>query len=130
MTSTEATLEEDKWIDSSLGIQHLLSNMWEKYRARQGLKKETWLCFKSSSKWIGSDNADEGTMKTEYNFKFDNLSVIPDRVHGWLTSEDNSYGVVLDNWINGKVESKASFTIYPKYHEFTNDFKVHHCRED
>ena len=46
-------------------------------------------------------------------FTFSNASDIPDSIDVWVTSEKNSYGIVQENWFDGKVEF-PSITLYPR----------------
>ena len=72
-----------------------------------------WQCYKLSPTWNGREELDFANFSAKVGFTFSNASDIPDSIDVWVTSEQNSYGIVQENWFDGKVEF-PSVTLYPR----------------
>ena len=90
------TLEEDTSIQTLYGIQVSLKEF------RQ-TRNEKWQCYQIVMKSNGNHAIEMDIFRTQIIFKFESYSLFPENAYVWLTSEDNSYGLVGGKWFDGDV---------------------------
>ena len=85
------TLIENKGVKTMFGLTILMKKIFT-----SDIRRKT--CYMITSDWNGDGSLNMGKLQVDYHFKFQKIGI---ESEFWITSEDNSYGIVWSRWFDG-----------------------------
>ena len=85
------TLIENKGVKTMFGLTILVKKIFT---------SDLKTCYMISSDWNGDGSLNMGKFQVDYHFQFQKIEILPISEF-WITSEDNSYGIVWSRWFDG-----------------------------